>query len=311
MKKQGRNKGAARISKDWKVFAGNLAGVLSEMAEGRYLDIRVKQSNRFLLFVTQGSSGIRAEISSNIHLSGSDRLTERQINRLVKAGWKTPTGSHFEATPDGTSANFHIDFPAPVKPSRMARLAVQALSEILRVSHPGALEYKAWEFRGGIFRLPALNIEDVSEEENQSSEKAAASLRLIVRDATGISDLEYDDDQDIALHYQNITFFVGIVGNPPRIRFCSPLFRDVRKTQKLYATLNELNSSLGFMHFFIRDKIIFAISEIPAASMDYETVTKVMETFSVVANKVYQMLENQLGSKKTRPLANQESEMIH
>ncbi|NLT67795.1 MAG: YbjN domain-containing protein [Acidobacteria bacterium] len=313
MKKKGPKEGDVRISKDWPLLAGKLAGVLSEMTEDQFLIIQVKNSSRFVQFAAQGSHGMRAEISSNAYLSVSDRLTDRQVAGLVKTGWEAPTGSPSESTPENDpdgSPNFFIDFPAPLKPSRIARQAVQALSEILRIPHPGFLEYEAFESNGKVLHFPSLGVKRIVKEEKANLKKTETNLLYIVREITGIGDLEYDKDGDIALRYGSITMYVSIIGNPPLIRFYSPLVKDVRGTQRLHARLNELNSGVGFMHFFIRDKVIFAISEISAASLQYGTVAESMGRFSAIADGVDEMLEFEFGGKTLR-LANAESAMVH
>ena len=89
--------GALHISKDWKLFAMKLSGVISKMVEDQMLVISEKHSSGFVQFAAQGGFGLRAEISSNAYLSESDRLTGIQIARLIKAGWGAPTGKPAEA----------------------------------------------------------------------------------------------------------------------------------------------------------------------------------------------------------------------
>ena len=313
MKKKKPEKGAIRISKDWRVFAAKLSGVLSKMTEDQFLLISVKHSSRFIQFAAQGSFGLRAEISSNAYVSRSDRITDMQVAELVKAGWGAPTGSPDEATPekdpDG-SPNFFVDFPARIKPSSIAKKAIEALSEILRIPHPGYLEYKAFDSDSKILDFSELGIKYIKKEEQADRERTAGNLLSIVREITGLKDLEYDKDGDIALRYGSVTMYISIIGNPPLIRFYSPLVRDVRETHKLLARLNELNSSIGFMHFFIRDKIIFAISEISASSLQYAILAESMGRFSAIADGVDEKLEFEFGGKTMR-MTNAQSAMIH
>lgn len=313
MQKKAPKEKTVRISKDWKIFTKNLASVLSDMIEDQFLIINIKQSNRFIQFAAQGSFGMRAEISSNAYLGASDRITDRQVADLVTTGWEAPTGSPSESTPENDpdgSPNFFIEFPATIKPARIAKKAVEALSEVLRIPYPGFLEYEALDSNGNVIQFPALGLKRLVKEKKADLQKTATNLLSIIREISGLADLEYDKDGDIPLRYGSITMYVNINGNPPMIRFYAPLVQEVRETPRLYARLNELNSGVGFMHFSIRDKVIFAIAEMSAATLKHATVMESMGRFCAIADGVDEMLQFEFGGKTMR-LANPGSEMVH
>jgi len=132
-----------RISVAWPAFVERLAGVLGALEEDQYLVISVKRTNRFVQFAAQGAFGMRAETTSNDYLTGSERLSARQVLALRAAGWHGQTGSPDESTPekdpDG-SPNFFVEFASPVPFMDVAQLTVQTVAEILGVPHPGFLE---------------------------------------------------------------------------------------------------------------------------------------------------------------------------
>jgi hypothetical protein len=292
--------GALHISKDWKVFAINLSGVLSKMVEDQMLVISDKHSKRFIQFAAQGSFGLRAEISGNACLSQSDRLTDMQIAQLFKAGWEFPTGKLGESTPekdpDG-SPNFFIDFPSPVETARIATQAVTALSEILRIPHPGFLQYEAFDTDGNTLVFSRLGIKRMEKEEQASLGSIVLRLRAALREITNIKDLDYDKDGDIALRYESIMLFVRVIGNPPWVRFYAPLVQGVRETHKLHARLNELNSDIGFMHFFVREKTVYAISEITAFPLHSAALENTMRIFATIADGIDAMFQTEFGGK--------------
>ena len=283
------------------------------MAEDQMLVISDKQSRRFIQFAAQGAFGLRAEISSNAYLPRSDRLTDMQIARLFKAGWEFPTGRPGESTPekdpDG-SPNFFIDFPAPIETGRIAAQAVAALSEILRVPHPGFLRYEAFDTDGNVLDFPRLGIKRMEKEEQANLRRIAPRLLAALRVITGLKDLDYDEDGDVVLRYGNITMCVRIIGNPPWIRFYAPLVRDVRETRKLLARLNELNSDFGFMDFFAHDKTVYAISEITASPLQHAVLEKAMRIFSTIADGMDATLKAEFGGKP-RHSGQPISAMIH
>ncbi len=305
--------GALHISKDWNVFAIKLSGVLSKMVEDQMLVISEKDSSRFVQFAAQGGFGLRAEISSNAYLSESDRLTGIQIAQLIKAGWGAATGKPSESIPESDpdgSPNFFIDFPAPIETARIATQAVTALSEILRIPHPGFLQYEAFDTDGNALVFSRLGIKRKEKEEQANLGSIARRLLAALREITNLKDLDYDKNGNIALRYGSITMFVRVIGNPSWIRFYAPLVQDVRETHKLHARLNELNSDIGFMHLFIRDKTIYAISEITALPLQYAVLEQTMRLFSTIADGVDEMLQVEFGGNTMHP-RQVRSAMIH
>ena len=76
------------------------------------------------------------------------------------------------------------------------------------------------------------------------------------------------------------------------------------------ARLNELNSDIGFMHFFVRAKTIYAISEITALPLQCTVIAKTMGIFSAIADGIDEMLQTEFGGKAMHP-RQVKSAMIH
>ena len=99
----------------------------------------------------QGSFGMRVETVSNHYLSDGERLDRKLMSALRKIGWKAPTNSARQSTPerdpDG-SPNYHVDFPAPVPTDQIAVLTVATFAEIHGVPYPGMLDYEAFDDEG-------------------------------------------------------------------------------------------------------------------------------------------------------------------
>jgi len=150
-----------RRSLAWPPFEDQLTAVLGALEEDQFLVITVKRTNRFVQFAAQGSFGMRAEATGNRYLARSERLDPGQIAELVATGWQNPTGSPEESTPEDDpdgSPNFFLEFPAPVCCPEAAGLAVDTLARILRVPHPGFLEYEAFDTDGNAILLPSLGL---------------------------------------------------------------------------------------------------------------------------------------------------------
>lgn len=154
---------SGRVSVAWPPFARKLAAVLQTLEEDQYLILSVKRSNQYVQFAAQGSFGMRAETTSSSYLVESEQVNARQIAALLDAGWHAPTGTPAESTPaddpDG-APNFSLDFSAPVSFDTVANLAVRTLAEILRVPHPGFLEYNVPDLAGHTEHLAVTAIWD-------------------------------------------------------------------------------------------------------------------------------------------------------
>ena len=145
----------SRLSAAWPPFARQLAEVLEALDEDQFLILSVKRSNRFVQFAAQGSFGMRVETTSNSYLAKADQLDLRQISALTDLGWKDPTGTPVESTPEADpdgSPNFFVEFPVPVSFDAVADLAVRTISEVLRLPHPGSLEYRSARPRSRVRR---------------------------------------------------------------------------------------------------------------------------------------------------------------
>lgn len=287
-----------RLSRDWPVFSDRLASVLAGLAEDHYLVLSGKRSDRYIQFAAQGSFGLRAETTSNAYLSKRERLSEEEIRLMQETGWLPPTGgpaaSTPESDPDG-SPNFYIDFPAPVAHAEVAWLAVTTLSGILRIPHPGFLEYGAFDAVGNSLLLTELGLKRAERTAPLDCDALSRQLLAAMREITGIDDLEYDEDGDIAIGYDGLTVFACLLEKPPHIRIHAPLMLGVRQSLQLLVRLNEFNSGAGYLHFFFREGNIYAMADLPAVPMVARHLSGAFRLFCEVADGVGELLTAEFG----------------
>lgn len=146
-----------KLQKHWHLFAARLQQVLSEMQEGQFLVLTLKETNRFVQFAAQGALGMRAEATSNHFLSGQDQLDSKKAAALVALGWNPPTGTPKQSTPESDpegSPNFYLDIPNPIDFSKLAVMAIHTLSDVYGVAHDGFLECAAYDSAGNAIALP-------------------------------------------------------------------------------------------------------------------------------------------------------------
>ena len=146
-----------KLKKHWKPFAARMQKVLSEMQEGQFLVLTLKETNRFVQFAAQGALGMRAEATSNHFLSGQDQLDSKKAAALVALGWNPPTGTPKQSTPESDpegSPNSYLDIPNPIDFSKLAVMAIRTLSDVFGAAHDGFLECAAYESAGNAIALP-------------------------------------------------------------------------------------------------------------------------------------------------------------
>lgn len=287
------------LSRAWQPFAKKLAKVLGELKEDQTLILSVKRSNRFIQFAVQGSYGIRAETTSNSYLPKPERLDQRSIASLVEAGWTAPTGTPVDATPekdpDG-SPNFFLEFPAPVSFDAVAHLAVRTLAEILRVPHPGNLEYKAFDEHGIDIATPGLGLKVATPSAPADlPENLYQQLLRTLSAATGISDLAIDKDGDIGLRCGSALTFVRVIGEPTYIRIYARILRDVEETDGICSRLNDINANISLVRFVFQNGAIFAIADICAVPFNAQQVVQAMAHFGSIADEMDSLLQGEFG----------------
>ena len=295
---------ASNVSVAWPPFAQKLAAALETLAEDQYLVLSVKQSNRFIQFAAQGTFGIRVETTSNHYLTKQEKLDERQITALIKSGWQAPSGNSDEATPENDpdgSPNFFVEFSAPASFEAVANLTVRTFAEILRVPHPGFLQYEAFDDTEGewaAMALPELGLKQAKPTpQDDSLESLAQALLTTLKAETGISELNYDSDGDIGIRYGSAVAFVRLIGDPAHIRIYSPILNDVEESPGMFARLNDINANETLMRFYYQNGVIYGASDISAVPYVSAHVVQAFAYFCKIADGMDSLLQAEFGGR--------------
>ncbi len=294
----------SNFSVAWPPFAQKLAAVLAKLEEDQYLILAVKRSNRFIQFASQGAFGIRVETTSNHYLSKQEKLDARQIAALIKAGWHAPTGKPTESTPEGDpdgSPNFFAEFSTPVSFEEVANLTIRTFTEILRVPHPAFLQYEAIDDTKGTWAtmaLPELGLKQAKPKAPADNlETLSISLLTTLKQETGISDLDYDNDGDIGIRYGSAVAFVHLIGDPLHIRIYSPILHDVEESPGIFSRLNDINANETLMRFFFKNGVIYGASEISAVPYVADHVVQSLAHFCMIADGMDSLLQAEFGGR--------------
>ena len=293
---------AVKRSKDWPEFTNRLSRVLGKLDEDQYLVINVKKSNRYVQFAGQGSYGLRAETASNHFLAKEERLDRKQVAAMKAMGWQSPTGKPGQATPrkdpDG-SPNYFAEFEAPVQGDSVATMAIETLVSILGVSHPGMLEYEAFDSAGNILEFRKLGLKVVARKPQPANTEPDSNQLLLktIGDVTGFTDLELDGDGDIGVRYGSMIAYARVIGTPLAVHFFSPLVREVEESPALFERINELNRGSRDVRYFVIEGTIFAAADVRVEPFVESIVADVYRHFCQSADDVDELLQSEFGGK--------------
>lgn len=293
---------AAKRSRDWPEFMRRLSGVLSKLEEDQYLILNRKQSHRYIQFAGQGSYGLRAETASNHFLAKEEKLDRKQVAAIKAIGWQPPTGKPGQATPrkdpDG-SPNYFAEFQAPVQGDSVASMAIETLVSILGVSHPGMLEYEAFDSAGNTLEFRKLGLKVVGRKPQPASIEPDATQLLLktIVDVTGFTDLDLDGDGDIGVRYGSMIAYARVIGTPPAVHFFSPLVREVEESPALFERINELNRGSREVRYFVIEGTIFAAADIRVEPFVDAIVANAYQHFCQSADDVDDLLQAEFGGR--------------
>lgn len=290
----------------WDEYAKVVARILDALDAGQFLILTAADRPIFVQFATQGSRGLRAEAVSNGFLPPGHQLDARALAAALRLGWQPPT-SDPAATPDQDpegSPNYFREWPAPVPYQEVARLAVDTLTDVFGVAHPGHVRYEAFTRAGTPILLPALGEraahDDLADDEPRplsSAAEVAEQVLEILREASGNPDLEPDDDGEMAIRFGSSVVFFQVFGDPPIVRAYSPALTQVPTDPKLAVALNELNSSTAFTKWMAVDGMIVAAIDLFGDPLVKHHIVHACEVLGSTADDVDDQLQQQFGGK--------------
>lgn len=296
-------------ARSWSLFRRNLTAVLASLENDQPLIISSKRGNRFVQFVKDVSSEgevpqLRAEAVSNNYLSGPRRLTRKQIAALLELGWNAPThGDGKPAVPHG-SPNFYRHFEGRLPFGEIAWLATRTLAEVFRIDSPEDLEYSAFQTEGGDeVILPTLGVSRVRPRSprEQTYREARAAVLTAIREASGQSDLEMNDEGRIAVQRGDVVLHVHVVEKPRFVRVCTPVLRDVTVDEAVLRRLNELNQGATLVRVLASDSAIWVSADVFAYPLVPRHVVHACGVVADLASELGDALESEFGQRALFP----------
>jgi hypothetical protein len=298
----------SNISPDWAVWGRKLTETLAKLKEDEYLIISAKRGQRMVQYAGQGAFGMRVETSSNEYLLKGNKLSTAQIKALVEAGWHKPTHkSTSKVRTAHGSPNFYVDVKAPVPYEKVAELTVRTLAGVLKVLHPGNLQYDAFESNGRPLDFPELGLKRSMPEEEGLSQ---ARLLEMIREITGIRTFEYDKNGEIPVAAKNVVIYVSLIESGTHVRFRTHLLNGIEKQPGLLESLNDLNAKGALVRYAHAGGTIASILDVPASPCSKGQLAGYLSLCAELGNAMSASFRAQFGgsSPVAHPLA---SNAIH
>lgn len=281
----------------WHDFASGLRLTLAQMKEDQFLILTCKGTNRFVQFSLQHRC-MRIEAISNHFLPRRDALGPKDINTLHRLGWRSPTGSPEQATPErdpNGSCNFFKEVPIPHDYTDVVTLAIKTLSLVMGAPHDGYLVYQAFDSGGDDLSFAGLGIKRELQDPDLRMGELADRLLDVLKEITGCAKLAFDDDGDVAVEFDGQGCLVRLTGHPPMVKFYLPLRSCAKPSKELWESLNQLNAYGGPVRHFWTNNCAYAMLDIPAWPLQAQHVETSLALFTSVASKSALWLHAEFG----------------
>ena len=122
-------------------------------------------------------------------------------------------------------------------------------------------------------------------------------LMAALQEATGIRDLEFDDDGDIAIRYGSALTFVRHTDDLLYVYVYSPILQEVEESPDIFARLNDMNARETLMRFLFRNETVYATAAICAVPFVGPHLMQAFAHFCAVADGVDSLLREEFGGK--------------
>lgn len=209
-------------------------------------------------------------------------------------GWNAPTGTPKQATPDNDpdgSPNYYIDFPTSASASDIVSVVIDTLIHALGFPYPGALNYESFDSNGGALAFQELGLKP----SNRADIPLMDQVLSVLQNVTGIEDLAFDEDGDLAVRYGAILISAVQINN--RVRLFSALVTEVAVTPALLRKLNQINDGVHQIRLFWHENVVYAALDVQADPLVPAHLVTAMNEFSEVAEGLAIVLRAEFAGK--------------
>ena len=287
-------------STEWTSFSERLVTALQSLEAGQWLIIQKQGVPDWVQYAAEGQGKFRVETKSNWYRELDEELSLEQQECLSRIGWRQPTGTGAESTPDCDphgSPNYWLDLTLPRNAKKLIDVTVKTLIDVFCVVVPDGLEYEGYYASGDSLSIPQLGLQPlITTRENSQNPQLRAQLLGIIKELTCIDTFAYDADGDIGpISYGCVTAFARLVEDEPYVRLYAPVLDEVQESQELLSRINELNCTHGFLHLCILNDCLTVVSDVLIAPFLTRYVAQGLANFLQLADEFSSELREEFG----------------
>jgi hypothetical protein len=290
----------------WASLAEALAVTLAQMEVDQYLILSVRDKpDYYVQFAQQGPSGLRVETVSNDFLEEWERLDDDAQAQLLSIGWQPPTRGKGKGRDSEASPNYFRDWALPVPYREIANLAMQTLTEVLEVRHPGLLAYKAFAKGGAEIILPNLGLvreraavpPEPPPPAPTSHEELLEQVKGVMKTVLGTDTIVTDAEDDIPVRGESIVTYVRVLQGEPVVSVFAPVIWDIGSPPDILQTVNAINSTIRFGRAIWDGKGVVFVAEVLGSPLVAEQLEMAFRVVAFFGDQYAKELQDRYGGR--------------
>lgn len=311
----------AKVTEAWREFAGALAGLLSSLAPGSYVDITLDPTASgtgtavysVSLRVLENAV-VEALAVGNAALPEGFRMDRSAVADMVALGWSPPgvlpgSGDSFGLRSDTSSGR------------QLAAIVSRTLRDVYGAPHPAFLVYLVHDEEDEpIESAPLatarheaadeeLGLDDLDEDGVLSEALANVGEEVIPLDErvktvvatmskTTVDQLQLDTDGDIGIRAGSAMVFVRVRDNPPLVDVFSPILTEVEPTEQLYVKLSELTNRMPIGRLYCAQDTVWASIPVFGRNFQPTHLMLAVQVMTGLADELDDRLHGEFGGKR-------------
>jgi hypothetical protein len=121
-------------------------------------------------------------------------------------------------------------------------------------------------------------------------------VEKLLRDGFGIPDLGPDADGDYPFRFRSAGYYVRLSNEQsPTVQLFSVVVRDIKRTPKLLARINDINANMAFVRVYWTDQKVVVSTELVAETLDAEELGNACNVVGRVADAIGKDLAAEFG----------------
>lgn len=123
-------------------------------------------------------------------------------------------------------------------------------------------------------------------------------VEKLLEEGFGIPDLKPDEDGDYPFRFRSAGYYVRLINeSAPTLQLFSIVVRDIKRTAKLLAALNDINSRASFARVYWTDSRVVVATELVAETLDAQELGNACNVVGQLADAIGTGIVAEFGGK--------------